>query len=130
MLAYQWWFAFAFLLSRLSHKLGNLFLYLGFMLPFMPDLDPPSRKRMCPPHGPQAWMCYPYWVMWSSLILKRRVPTPRNLPTMPTLFCYALKKRVQFHSEESIVELKKNPANVVKAFDCGGYEARLTGLPR
>jgi hypothetical protein len=55
LVAYQWWFAVAYLISRLSHKLGTAFLYLGFVMPFMPDPNPP-RRRLMPPYGPQGWM--------------------------------------------------------------------------
>jgi hypothetical protein len=50
---------------------------------------------------------------------------------MPTLFCYGTQKRVMFHSEESIAELKLSPHNVVKEFDCGEWAstAALSSYP-
>jgi hypothetical protein len=43
-------------------------------------------------------MCYQYFRMWLSFILRDGAQSPR-FPTVPTLFLYGTKKRIMFHDE-------------------------------
>ena len=43
-------------------------------------------------------MCYLYFRMWLSFILRDGAQSPR-FPTVPTLFLYGTKKRIMFHDK-------------------------------
>ena len=123
-------FAIAFLFSIVSVALGNAFLYFSFVLLSLlklgPDADPPPRRLIAPPAGPQGWMCYPYWVLWKALLCgacgARGLPVPRDPPPVPTLFAYGTRKRAMFHTPEGARRLAAaNPRSAVKAFECGHW---------
>jgi hypothetical protein len=44
-------------------------------------------------------MCYLYFRMWLSFILRDGAP-PIRFPTVPTLFLYGKNKRVMFHDKK------------------------------
>jgi hypothetical protein len=43
-------------------------------------------------------MCYVYFRMWLSFVLRDGAPSPR-FPTMPCLFLYGTRKRIMFHDQ-------------------------------
>jgi hypothetical protein len=46
-------------------------------------------------------MCYLYFRMWLSFILRDGAAAPR-FPSVPTKFLYGSKKRIMFHDERRV----------------------------
>ncbi len=81
-------------------------------------------------------MCYVYFRMWLSFLLRDSAPAPR-FPSVPTLFMFGTKKRIMFHDQRCnlsyaysslvplmpdlrfIEKLRDTPGCSSKAFDQG-----------
>ena len=77
------------------------------------------------PAGVQEWFsapdfktCYPYFVLWTDLVLGRAwMPA---MPSMPTLFIYGTRKRMMFHTNRFLDELReRTDGSRSVALDCG-----------
>ena len=77
------------------------------------------------PAGVQEWFsapdfktCYPYFVLWTDLLLGRAwMPA---MPSMPTLFIYGTRKRMMFHTDRFLSELReRTDGSRSVALDCG-----------
>ena len=79
------------------------------------------------PAGVQEWFlapefktCYPYFVLWTDLLLGRAwMPA---MPSMPTLFIYGTRKRMMFHTDRFLAELReRTDGSRSVALDCGHF---------
>ena len=79
------------------------------------------------PAGVQEWFsapdfktCYPYFVLWTDLVLGRAwMPA---MPSMPTLFIYGTRKRMMFHTDRFLNELReRSDGSRSVSLDCGHF---------
>jgi pimeloyl-ACP methyl ester carboxylesterase len=79
------------------------------------------------PAGVEEWFsapdfktCYPYFVLWTDLLLGRAwLPA---MPIMPTLFIYGTRKRMRFHTDRFLDELReRTDGSRSVALDCGHF---------
>lgn len=127
---YQLWFAFAFLLSCipvLGNILGNLFLAMFFYTPVNRWFGPcPYEKKTgaaaAAKDGSKVSprMCYVYFRMWLSFLLRDGAPPPR-FPSVPTLFLYGNNKRIMFHDKRFLDTLAGKAGCSSKAFNHGHW---------
>ena len=79
------------------------------------------------PAGVQEWFsapdfktCYPYFVLWTDLVLGRALLPA--MPSMPTLFIYGTRKRMRFHTDRFLDELReRTDGSRSVALDCGHF---------
>jgi pimeloyl-ACP methyl ester carboxylesterase len=80
---YQWWFAFAYIVSQLlSVALGNLIYFAYFKLVFL-HISPSERVDI-PDEEMTVLKCYPYFQYWKAWIMGR-IKDPA-FPSCPVLF--------------------------------------------
>lgn len=130
-LLYQWYLAFAFLVSRLipfgiGDRIGDL-LVRSFPFSVL-RLKHPQRsavyKRL------NAAMCYPYFYVyklaWANALglspkVKKLVWASKQMPSCPCLFVYGSKKITNFHSTSWEKSLQEREDCLVKSLPCGHW---------
>ena len=122
-LFYQFYFAFAFILSQIFGKTaGTIFFGLFFILKFDKTIGPcPNEGKLQRPRREiSANLCYIYYTFWKSMISGNSLKPV--LPKCPVLFMYGQNKRVFFHSKKFIKYLnEKGHPNRIVAFDAGHW---------
>jgi len=121
-LLYQWWFAFAYLVSQaMSFTIGNAIFLLFFVIvnplglgPCPHDVAPRNFSQV------DVSFAYPYYHFWKGRLLggggggaggKSSLLLPRYPPNnIPVLFLYGKKKNAMFHDQSFLDKIVENTA--------------------
>jgi pimeloyl-ACP methyl ester carboxylesterase len=124
-LPYQLYFAFVFWIgARVSQTVAQALLVGMFRSGFWRLVGPLPANCAPMPRGlgeVQWWMCYPYFQVFYSLLLRLPMPRAPRMPAAPLLFLWGERKRCMFHSEEFLKRLAQAPGSYGVALDCGHW---------
>mmetsp|Transcript_49724 Transcript_49724/g.151365 ORF Transcript_49724/g.151365 Transcript_49724/m.151365 type:complete len:348 (-) Transcript_49724:15-1058(-) len=138
-LTYQGFFAFSFLISRVSNRLGQVLLHLGTRVILAVCgrwLNPVGPRDMVEGEGPgmhqqmfaplsnpglvRPFLCYPYFKVFKMVLgggeklaaMQASMDFDASLRRQPICFIYGKAKNTHFHSQGHLRKLRETPGCV------------------
>lgn len=121
LLAYQWWFALAYLSAQLLGKTFGRLIFHFSVVVLMPLVSPLVKSEKIPRKLSDSMvnMGYPYYYVWKG-ILSSSLP-PMEFPTCPLLFMYGKKKRCMFHTKKFLEKIDLTEGSSHKSIIDAGH---------
>jgi pimeloyl-ACP methyl ester carboxylesterase len=122
LIAYQWMFAWSFVVSRLLGVVVGqaTFLFSLLVMSWLPFLSPcPHDKAPRPLSEINVSMCYPYLQIWKDIFTNKLLKA--KYPKTPLLFIFGTKKNCMFHSPSFLKRIESMPHSRWLSYDVGHW---------